>query len=148
MAETPPAPERGARSTWIGQETRVEGKITSREDICIQGRLKGSVESTAAVLIPEGGQVEAGILARNVTIHGRVTGDVEAIEKAEIGASGILTGGILAATVVVHAGATFEGTVRSRAKSEAKPEPRTTPETKAATEAQGRTRRGKDESVR
>ena len=148
LTETPPAPERAARSTWIGQETRVEGKITSREDICIQGRLKGSVESTAAVLIPEGGQVEAGILARNVTIHGRVTGDVEAIEKAEIGASGILTGGILAATVVVHAGATFEGTVRSRAKSEAKPEPRTTPETKAATEDQGRIRRGKDESVR
>ncbi|MCY4627465.1 MAG: polymer-forming cytoskeletal protein [Acidobacteria bacterium] len=142
MTETPPAPERGARSTWIGQDTRVEGKITTREDICIQGRLKGSVESTAAVLIPEGGQVEAAILARNVTIHGRMTGDVEAIEKAEIGASGILTGGILAATVVVHAGATFEGTVRSRAKSEAKPEPRITPETRAATEERGRTAAG------
>ena len=122
MTETPPAPERGARSTWIGQETLVEGKITTQEDICIQGRLKGSVESTAAVLIPEGGQVEADILARNVTVHGRVIGDVEAVEKAEIGASGVLTGGILAATVVVHAGATFEGTVRSRSRPEPKPE--------------------------
>ena len=120
MTETPPAPERGARSTWIGQETLVEGKITTREDICIQGRLKGSVESTATVLIPEGGRVEADILARSVTIHGRVTGDVEATEKAEIGASGVLTGGIVAATVVVHAGATFEGSVRSRAKPEPK----------------------------
>lgn len=122
MTEPPPAPERGARSTWIGQDTLVEGKITTREDICIQGRLKGSVESTAAVLIPEGGKVEADILARNVTVHGRVTGDVEAVEKAEIGASGVLTGGILAATVVVHAGATFEGTVRTRSKPEPKPE--------------------------
>lgn len=121
MTEAPPAPERGARSTWIGQDTLVEGKITTREDICIQGRLKGSVESAAAVLIPEGGEVEADILARNVTIHGRVTGDVEAVEKAEIGASGVLTGGILAGTVVVHAGATFEGTVRSRSKPEPKP---------------------------
>lgn len=133
MTEAPPAPERGARSTWIGQETVVEGKITTREDICIQGRLNGSVESAAAVLIPEGGQVEADIVARNVTIHGRVTGDVEAIEKAEIGASGVLNGGILAATVVVHAGATFEGTVRSRSRSETKPEERATAETKAAT---------------
>ena len=121
MTETPPAPERGARSTWIGQDTLVEGKITTREDICIQGRLKGAVESSAAVLIPEGGHVEADIVARNVTIHGRVAGDVEAVEKAEIGASGVLAGGILAATVVVHAGATFEGSVRSRNKPESKP---------------------------
>ncbi|MXW36863.1 MAG: polymer-forming cytoskeletal protein [Acidobacteria bacterium] len=132
MTEAPPAPERGARSTWIGQDTLVEGKITTREDICIQGRLKGSVESTAAVLIPEGGQVEADILARNVTIHGRVTGDVEAVEKAEIGASGVLTGGILAATVVVHAGATFEGTVRTRSKPEPKPEKKTPKDETAA----------------
>lgn len=132
MTEAPRPPERGARSTWIGQETLIEGKITTREDVCIQGRLKGSVESTAAVLIPEGGQVEADILARNVTIHGRVTGDVEATEKAEIGASGVLTGGILAATVVVHAGATFEGAVRSRGNAESKPAAETTAEKEAA----------------
>jgi cytoskeletal protein CcmA (bactofilin family) len=121
MTEASPAPERGAKSTWIGQHTLVEGKITTREDLCIQGRLKGTVESSAAVLVPEGGLVEADILARNVTIHGRVLGNVEAIEKAEIGKTGILAGGILAATVVVHAGATFEGTVRSRSKPESKP---------------------------
>ena len=123
LTEVPPSPpERGAHSTWIGQDTFVEGKITTREDICIQGRLKGTVESTASVLIPEGGQVEADIVARNVAIHGRVSGNVEAIEKAEIGASGVLTGAILAATVVVQAGATFEGTVRTRAKTETKSE--------------------------
>ncbi len=123
MTEAPPSPDRGARSTWIGQDTLVEGKITTREDICIQGHLKGAVESTASVLIPEGGEVEADIVARNVTIHGQVVGDVEAVEKAEIGPSGVLTGGILAGTVVVHAGATFEGTVRSRAKSDPEPAP-------------------------
>jgi cytoskeletal protein CcmA (bactofilin family) len=123
LTEAPPAPpERGARSTWIGPDTFVEGKITTREDICIQGRLKGTVESTASVLIPEGGQVEADIVARNVAILGRVSGNVEAIEKAEIGASGVLTGAILAATVVVQAGATFEGTVQTRAKTETKSE--------------------------
>ena len=119
---SPSPPERGARSTWIGQDTFVEGKITTREDVCIQGRLKGAVESTASVLVPEGGQVEADIVARNVVIHGRMSGNVEAIEKAEIGASGVLTGGILAATVVVQAGATFEGTVRTRVKTETKSE--------------------------
>lgn len=113
-SEPPPTAEGGARSTWIGPDTLVDGKITTSEDVCIQGRFKGCVESTSAVLVPEGGQMEADILARNVTIHGRVSGEVEAIEKAELGASGVLTGGILAATVVVQAGATFEGTVRSR----------------------------------
>ena len=132
LTEVPRSPpERGARSTWIGPDTFVEGKITTREDVCIQGRLKGTVESTASVLIPEGGQVEADMVARNVAIHGRVSGNVEAIEKAEIGASGVLTGGILAGTVVVQAGATFEGTVRSRAKTETKSEP--APETNPVT---------------
>lgn len=115
LTEAPAPPERGARSTWIGHGTLLEGKMTTDEEICIQGRLNGVIESTASVLVPDGGQVEADILARNVTIHGRVSGNVEAIEKAEIGASGILIGGILAGTVVVQAGATFEGTVRSRA---------------------------------
>ena len=131
-AVPPSPPEKGARSTWIGPDTFVEGKITTREDICIQGRLKGTVESTASVLIPEGGQVEADIVARNVAIHGRVSGNVEAIEKTEIGASGVLTGEILAGTVVVQAGATFEGTVRSRAKTETKSEP--APETNPVTD--------------
>lgn len=128
MSEASPAPERAAQSTWIGQDTLVEGKITTREDVCIQGRLKGSVESSAAVLIPEGGLVEANILARNVTIHGRVVGDVEAIEKAEIGRAGALAGGILAAAVVVQAGATFEGTVRNRSKPEFRPEEDSSPD--------------------
>ena len=124
MNEAPPAPENGARSTWIGQDTVVDGKIRTSEDICIQGCLKGVLEASAAVLIPEGGQVEGDIVGRNVTIHGRVTGDVEAIEKAEIGASAVLSGGILADTVVIHAGATFEGTVRRRSQPEPKPEER------------------------
>ena len=108
----------GSGSTWIGKDTRLEGKITTREDICIQGRLSGAVESSASVLVPEGGDVEADIVARNVAIHGRVAGNVEAIEKAEIGESGTLVGGLVAATVVVKAGATFEGTVRRRARQD------------------------------
>lgn len=118
LSEAPAPPERGARSTWIGPGTLLEGKVTTDEEICIQGRLHGAIESTASVLVPDGGQVEADILARNVTIHGRVSGNVEAIEKAEIGASGTLIGGIVASTVAVQAGATFEGTVRSRAPEE------------------------------
>ena len=119
QAEAPNAPERGARSTWIGKETVLEGKITTNEEICVRGRLNGAIESTSSVLVPEGGQVDADIVARNVAIHGRVSGNVEAMEKAEIGASGTLIGGIVAATVVVQAGATFEGTVRSRAPERA-----------------------------
>ena len=107
-------PERGSGSTWIGKDTLLEGKITTREDICIQGRLHGTVESAASVLVPAGGEVEADIVARSVAIHGRVSGNVEAAETAEIGESGTLIGGIVASTVVVKAGATFEGTVRSR----------------------------------
>lgn len=120
MPEIRTTPERGSGSTWIGRDTLLEGKITTREDICIQGRLNGAVESSAAVLVPEGGELEADIVARSVAIHGRVSGNVEAVETAEIGESGTLIGGILAATVVVKAGATFEGTVRSRAKKPAK----------------------------
>ena len=108
--------ERAAGSTWIGEHTRLEGKIITSEDICIQGRLTGVVESEASVLIPEGGRVKADISARSVTIHGQVIGNIEAIEQAEIGAAGSLIGVIYASSVVVRAGAVFEGTVRRRTR--------------------------------
>lgn len=121
MPEIRTTPERGTGSTWIGKDTLLEGKITTREDICIQGRVNGAVESSASVLVPEGGEVEADIMARSVAIHGRVAGNVETVEATEIGASGTLIGGILAATVVVKAGATIEGTVRKQARRPAEP---------------------------
>ena len=121
MSERRSAPAEKADSTWIGKDTLLEGKLTTKADICIRGRLNGAVESRGSLLVPEGGEVDADILARTVAIHGRVHGKVEAVETAEIGASGTLIGEILAATVVIEAGATFEGTVRSRASQAAEP---------------------------
>ena len=105
-------PGSASGSTWIGKDTVLEGKITTRDDTCIQGRLHGAVESSASVTIPEGGEVEADIVARSVAIEGRVSGNIEARETAELKPSGVVVGEILASRVVVRAGATFEGSVR------------------------------------
>lgn len=108
-------------STWIGEHALLEGKIVTAEDICIQGRLTGIVESEGLVVIPEGGRVEADVSARNVAIHGQVVGNIEAAEQAEIGATGSLIGAIHAAAVVVRPGAVFKGTVKRRAPDSSGP---------------------------
>ena len=115
-APAAPAAEPATGSTWIGEHTHLEGKIVARDDICIQGHLTGVVESEAAVVVPQGGRVEADITARQVAIHGEVVGNIETVEQAELGATGSLSGEIYAGSVVVRPGAVFEGSVRRRTR--------------------------------
>ncbi len=103
---------RSTRSTWIGGPATVEGKITSSEDICVEGSVKGDVHSQAAVTVPEGGSVEASRLhGRRVTVHGNVRGNIEAKELVELAGSGSLVGDVTAPHVVVALGAEFDGVI-------------------------------------
>ncbi len=111
--ETLPAPQDHAPgAVWIGAGARLEGEIVVSDDICIQGRLDGSVESSSNVTVSDSGEVEAQIRSRNVEIHGKVVGNIEATGLAKLGPTASLTGTIHASGVDVQPGAVFEGTIR------------------------------------
>lgn len=87
----------------------LEGELEGKEDLIIEGRVKGRLQTRGDVVVAPGGHVEAVIVARNITIQGRVDGNIEAREAVEIQQQGILIGDCRSRTIQIREGARFEG---------------------------------------
>jgi cytoskeletal protein CcmA (bactofilin family) len=95
---------------WIGQGVAVEGRITSAQDIRIDGRVQGAVEVGAhEVILGPGSEVKANVNARSVLIGGTLLGDVTAAERIQIQATGTLIGDVVAPRLVIHDGGVLRG---------------------------------------
>ncbi|MGD8252287.1 MAG: polymer-forming cytoskeletal protein [Desulfobacterales bacterium] len=93
----------------ISGDATVDGDIVAREDLRIEGTVKGSIRTTGAVVVESTGVVASGIKAEWILIRGRVSGDVEATGRVEIDGSGRLQGNCTAASIRINEGAVFEG---------------------------------------
>ncbi|HEV2177728.1 MAG TPA: polymer-forming cytoskeletal protein [Terriglobia bacterium] len=94
----------------IGPGVELEGRIkASSGTVLLNSRFKGTVNSEAAVVVGEQGDVEAEITARTVTVTGKLKGAVHATELLEIKASGVVLGDIWTPVLAVNPGGYFEG---------------------------------------
>jgi cytoskeletal protein CcmA (bactofilin family) len=108
VAAAPPADgfvriERGVEMT---------GRLVVERPLRIEGEFRGEIECANAVVVSEGGTVEAPIRARIVEIRGAVVGDVVASREVVIFATGRLHGDVEAPSLVVQRGAFFNGRTR------------------------------------
>jgi cytoskeletal protein CcmA (bactofilin family) len=106
----------------IAAGTRVQGEVTGRADLSIDGHVEGTITLESEVTVRASGRVKGTIQARAIRIGGKVLGDVQGIELVEIMPSGTLEGNVSAARVVIGEGAFFKGKVemtgdRSSAKA-------------------------------
>lgn len=97
------------RDTVIGSGTAIEGIISSKENVCVEGMFKGKILSEAAVIIGETGRVEADIKADTVLMSGEVHGNIVAKTRLEITSHGKLKGNIKTRSLVIAEGVLFEG---------------------------------------
>jgi len=97
------------RDTTIGNGTMIEGIISSRENVCVEGVFKGKIMSDACVIIGETGKVEADITADTVLMSGEVHGNITAKTRLEITSHGKLRGNIKTGGLVIAEGVLFEG---------------------------------------
>ena len=96
----PPKPVPVDQKTIIGDQISIEGTIRGKEDLLIEGSVKGSIEVKAHRLtVGVKGQVEAEILAANVTVSGRLAGNVNATGKVEITKEADFSGEIKARSI-------------------------------------------------
>jgi len=93
----------------VSRDICIEGQLEGSENLVIDGRVKGRIQSQGDVVITASGNVEAVIVARNITIQGRVNGNVEALQAVEIQQQGILIGDCRARSIQIREGARFEG---------------------------------------
>ena len=97
------------RDTVIGSGTVIEGKISSKENVCVEVVFNGTIASEASVMIGETGRVEADITADTVLMSGEVHGNIVAKTKLEITSRGKLQGNIKTGSLIIAEGVLFEG---------------------------------------
>lgn len=91
-------------ASHIGPGHRVEGTISSGEDIIISGRVRGKILCDATATVAPGALVEATVTARTVIIHGAVVGNVEAADLIEVAATGQVRGDLKARQIALKPG--------------------------------------------
>jgi len=96
--------------TLIGSGTIVEGTITSKESVCIEGTVRGGkIITEGSVIVSEKGRVDADIFADMVMLGGEVNGNIVSRNKLEITTKGKLRGDIKTGSLVIAEGVIFEG---------------------------------------
>ena len=99
-------------TAWIGQGVVVEGRITSSQDLRIDGRVEGSIEVGDHVLmVGARAVVKANLVAKSILISGTVIGNVTARERLDLQATGSVEGDISSPRLVMVDGAVVKGRV-------------------------------------
>ena len=96
--------------TVLGKTTFFSGRLTFAESLKIDGRFKGSIDSTGFLHIEEGAEAEAEtIRAARVVIAGTVRGDIEASESVDMLPTAKVYGDVRTAKLRIADGVIFEG---------------------------------------
>jgi cytoskeletal protein CcmA (bactofilin family) len=96
----------------IARGTVLEGKITTKGDIRVEGKVIGTITCDAKLVIGDHGVVEGHIDARNAYIAGEVHGTVVVRELLQLQEKGRIEGDIYTQKLSVQVGATFTGNCR------------------------------------
>ena len=106
-----PAPSTNG-SARLGQSVVITGEITGSEDLTIEGRVDGTVESRQhTVVIGDQATVKAQVFAKEVVVLGKVIGNITATTKVEIRENGTVESDLTSPSVAIAQGATFRGSI-------------------------------------
>jgi cytoskeletal protein CcmA (bactofilin family) len=108
----PVAASSAPRGTAIGKGVTIIGDVVSKEDLFIDGDIKGNVEvQDSRCTVGPNGNARSNVKAREVVIQGKVQGDVEATQKITIRKDGSLVGNIKTMGIIIEDDAYFKGSI-------------------------------------
>jgi cytoskeletal protein CcmA (bactofilin family) len=96
-------------STFIGPDTKFEGKLKYHGTISIDGHFKGEISGEGTLIVGEGALIESDIHVSHLLNSGEIRGNVTADKRIQINASGKILGDIEAPTMAITEGAIIEG---------------------------------------
>ena len=99
-------------TAWIGQGVSIDGRVTSTQDLRIDGHVKGTIDvAQHELVLGRGSEVRGNVAAKSALIAGTVVGDVTATERIQLQATGSVQGDVRAPRLSVLDGAVLEGKV-------------------------------------
>lgn len=95
--------------TIIGTETTLEGVLSSKSTLRIDGKIIGEVKSEGHIIIGKTGEIHGDIHSKSLTIEGTAEGNMFIQERVQLASTSHLTGDIHAASIEIEQGAIFNG---------------------------------------
>lgn len=99
--------------TFIGKNTRIEGDITAKGTLRLDGTIKGRVNADWLV-IGDGGAISGDVSANGIIVGGVVEGNLVAKEIIDVKHKGRIQGDMLTAKLVVSEGGIIDGKISMR----------------------------------
>jgi len=93
----------------IGSGTTINGDITSKSDIRIDGVLKGSVVTEGKVVLGEAGVIEGDVSCKDADIAGTIRAKISVSQLLSLKSSSKLQGDIVTNKLSIEPGASFTG---------------------------------------
>jgi cytoskeletal protein CcmA (bactofilin family) len=95
--------------TMIDDAAVVEGNLIAPHSVRIDGKFKGTIETSELITIGSSGVVEADIKAKSAIIGGKVIGNVTVEDRVELESHASLIGDLCTRDLVINEGAVFHG---------------------------------------
>ena len=94
----------------FGKATSFSGILKFKTTLRIQGKFKGTIEATGALIVDKDATVEADrITVSSLTVFGSVSGAIHAVDKIDMMSGSQVRGDVRAARLRIADGVLFEG---------------------------------------
>ncbi|MGB7630050.1 MAG: polymer-forming cytoskeletal protein [Candidatus Deferrimicrobium sp.] len=103
--------------TIVGNDTRIEGKVSVQGTIRVDGIVEGDVQADW-VVVGETGKILGNTRTRGMVVGGSVEGNIEATETVELREKATMVGEIHAPKLAISEGAVFDGRARMKDNAE------------------------------
>ena len=109
--DLPAAPSIDTETSVIAHSTAWNGNLESTGSLHVYGRVEGSLTARDDIFVAEEAEVNAVVVAANVTIAGKVRGSVHCSHRFEILPHGRVSADVRAPAIVIHDGALVTGEI-------------------------------------
>lgn len=96
-------------SSIIGVDMVLEGSISAKEAIRVEGTIKGDVSSEGTVIVSATGKVIGNVKGSNIMVGGTIEGDMTSGGRIEVAATGKVSGNIRTKSLIIDENAVFQG---------------------------------------
>ena len=105
----PPRPPSTASRNVLSTDVEVKGTLKFTNDLIVDGRIEGDIQSEGNLTIGENARIKAEIRTATVTVHGKVHGNITATDRVDLKTGAEVVGDIRAKILTMEPGAIFVG---------------------------------------
>jgi cytoskeletal protein CcmA (bactofilin family) len=105
-ADVPRTPRTGG---CLSSGVSIEGDLTFRNELLIDGKVKGKITATGALTVGKNARIRGEVRVKSVTIQGKIEGNVFASERCVLGPGATLHGDVESPRLALDENASFLG---------------------------------------